>query len=133
MKLKSELISIKFQQFFDTLANPKLICPIQTIPLTCKLKIEAKFEYPLSDFGSFSYFQTSLSLRVEQNLQKLQKIDINDLKLLFQCYILIPRKCPRKTPLKTQWGGGAIMHEKLLNDYQISDYQKSTSKMKSTM
>ena len=33
MKLKSELISIKFQQFFNTLADSKLICPIQTILL----------------------------------------------------------------------------------------------------
>ena len=50
-------------------------------------------------------FQTSLLLRVEQRLQKLPKFDINDLKLLFHSYILIPRKCPRKTPFKTQWGG----------------------------
>ena len=93
VKLKSELISIKFQQFFNTLADPKLICSIQTIP---KKKVN------LSNFGSFSYFQTPLSLGVEQGLQKLPKIDINDLRLLFYCYILIPRKCPRKTPFKTQ-------------------------------
>ena len=65
-------------------------------------KKEAIFEYPLSNFGSFSYFQTSLSLGVEQGLQKLQKFDINDLRLLFHCNILIPRKCPRKTPFKAQ-------------------------------
>ena len=59
---------------------------------------------PLSNFGSFSYFQTSLSLGVEQGLQKLPKFDINDLKLLFHCYILIPKKCPRKIPFKTQCG-----------------------------
>ena len=52
----------------------------------------------MSNFGSFSYFQTSLSLGVGQVLQKLS----NDLKLLFHCYILIPGKCPRKTPFKTQ-------------------------------
>ena len=56
----------------------------------------------MSNFGSFSYFQTSLSLGVKQGLQKLPKYDINDLKLLFHCHILIPRKCPRKTPFKTQ-------------------------------
>ena len=56
----------------------------------------------MSNFGSFRYFQTSLSLGVEQGLQKLPKFDINDLKLLFHCYILISRKCPRKTPFKTQ-------------------------------
>ena len=62
----------------------------------------------MSNFGSFSYFQTSLSLGVEQGLQKLPKFDINDLRLLFHCYILIPRKCPRKIPFKTQcvWRGG---------------------------
>ena len=56
----------------------------------------------MSNFGSFSYFQTSLSLGVEQGLQKLQKFNINDLILLFHCNILIPWKCPRKTPFKTQ-------------------------------
>ena len=52
----------------------------------------------MSNFDSFSYFQTSLSLGVEQGLQKLPKYDINDLRLLFHSYILIPRKCPSKTP-----------------------------------
>ena len=60
----------------------------------------------MSNFGSFSYFQTSISLRVGQVFQNLPTFDINDLKLLFHCYILISRKCPRKTPFKTQWGGG---------------------------
>ena len=31
---------------------------------------------------------------------------MNDFRLLFHCYILISRKCPRKTPFKTQWEGG---------------------------
>ena len=31
VKLKFEFISIKFWLFFNILANPKLICPIQTI------------------------------------------------------------------------------------------------------
>ena len=39
---------------------------------------------------------------------KLPKFDINYLKFLFHCYFLIPRKCPRKTPFKTQ-GGGALV------------------------
>ena len=65
-------------------------------------KKEAKFEYPLSNFDSFSYFQTSLSLGIEQRLQKLPKCDINELRLLFPCYILIPRKCPCKTLFKAQ-------------------------------
>ena len=62
----------------------------------------------MSNFDSFSYFQTSLSLGVEQGLQKLPKFDINDLRLLFHCYILIPRKCPHKNPLKTQCPPGFI-------------------------
>ena len=64
----------------------------------------------MSNFGSFSYFQIYLSLGVKQGLQKLQKIDINDLRLLFHCNILIPKKCPRKTPFKAQCGGGGGEH-----------------------
>ena len=44
MKLKSELISNKFQQL--ALANPKLIWKLS-------------LGYHLSTFGSYSYFQTS--------------------------------------------------------------------------
>ncbi len=43
-----------------------------------------------------------ISLGVKQWLQKVPKFDINDIRILFYCYILIPRKCPRKTPFKTQ-------------------------------
>ena len=60
----------------------------------------------MSNFGSFSYFQIFLSLGVQQGLQKLPKLDINDIGLLFHRYILIPRKCLRKPPFKTQGGGG---------------------------
>ena len=35
-------------------------------------------------------------------------IDVNDLRLSFHCYILIPRKCPHKNPLKTQCPPGFI-------------------------
>ena len=56
----------------------------------------------MSNFDNFSYFQTFLSLGVKQGLQKLPKFDIYDLKLLFHCNILIPKKCPRKTLFKTQ-------------------------------
>ena len=41
-------------------------------------------------------------LSIEQGLQKLQKFDINDLRLLFHCNILVPKKYPRKTQFKTQ-------------------------------
>ena len=53
----------------------------------------------MSILGRFSYFQTFFTLGVEQGLQKLPKFDINNFKLLFH---LIPRKCLRKTPFKTQ-------------------------------
>ena len=69
----------------------------------------------MSNFGSFSYFQTSLSLGVGQVLQKLPKFDINDLKLLFHCFILIPRKCPHKIPFKTQKSRKICQHHKFLN------------------
>ena len=59
----------------------------------------------MSNFAGFGYFQTFISLGVKQGLWKLPKFDINDFKLLIHCYILIPKKCPRKTPLKTQCGG----------------------------
>ena len=58
------------------------------------------FEYTLSNFGSFSQFQTFLSLGVEQGLHKLPEFDLNDLRLSFHYYILIPRKCLRKTPFQ---------------------------------
>ena len=43
------------------------------------------------------------SIDVEQELQKLPRFDIKDLKLLFHCNILIPKKCPCKTPFKAQF------------------------------
>ena len=36
VKLKSELIFIKFQYFFNVLADPKPICSTQTIPSMCE-------------------------------------------------------------------------------------------------
>ena len=64
--------------------TPSWFVPYKQFYQHVKFKKEAKFEYPLSNFGSFSYFQTSLSLGVEQGLQKLPKFDINDLRLLFR-------------------------------------------------
>ena len=52
------------------------------------------------NFGSFSFFQASIWLRVNKVLQKLTKSFNNELKHLFQCCILIPRKCPPKTPFQ---------------------------------
>ena len=51
-------------------------------------------------FGSFSFFQASLWLRVKKVLQKLTKSYKRELRHLFQCCTLIPRKRPRKTPLQ---------------------------------
>ena len=59
----------------------------------------------MSNIGSCwssCWIQTSLSLEVEQGLQKLPKFDINDLRLLFHGNILIPWKCLRSK----QWGWG---------------------------
>ena len=64
--------------------------------------------FPLSNFDSFSYFQTFLSLGVEQGLQKPAKFDINDLRLLFHCYILIPRNVRVKPHSKHSVGGGGV-------------------------
>ena len=47
-------------------------------------------------------FIEELRVGVQQGLQKLQKFDINDLRHLFHCNMLILRKYPRKTPFKAQ-------------------------------
>ena len=51
-------------------------------------------------FYSFSFFKESLWLVVDKVLQKLKKSYKSDIRLLFQCCILIPSKCPRKTPFQ---------------------------------
>ena len=65
--------------------------------------------HPLPTFGSYSFFQASIWLRDDKVLQKLTKSYKNELRHLFQCCILIPRKCPRKTPFQhtVQWCEGA--------------------------
>ena len=65
-------------------------------------KKKLTLRHPSPTFGSFSFSQASIWLRVNKVLQKLQEFDINDLRLLFHCNILIPRKCSRKTPFKAQ-------------------------------
>ena len=91
-----------FGSFLIPLPTPSWSFPYKQFYWRVTSRKEAKFEYPLSNFGSFSYFQTFRSLGVEQGLQKLPKLDINDLKLVFHCYILIHRKCQHKTPFRTQ-------------------------------
>jgi hypothetical protein len=60
-------------------------------------KKKLSLRHPLPTIGSFSFFQTSLWLGVDKVLQKLAKSYKSELKHLFQCCILIPRKYPRKT------------------------------------
>ena len=60
--------------------------------------------HPLPTFGSFSFFQASLWLGVNKVLQTLTKSYKNELRHLFQCCILIPRKCPHKTPFQQTVG-----------------------------
>ena len=56
--------------------------------------------YPLLTFGSFSFFHAFIWLGVDKILQKLAKCYESYLRHLFQCYILIPRHCLRKTPFQ---------------------------------
>ena len=63
-------------------------------------KKKLSLRHPLPTFGSFSFFQASLWLGVDKVLKKLTKFYKSELKNLFQCCILIPRKCPRKTPFQ---------------------------------
>ena len=51
-------------------------------------------------FGSFSFFQASLWLGVDKVLLELTKSLKGELRHAFQCCILIPRKCPNKTPFQ---------------------------------
>ena len=63
-------------------------------------KKKLSLRHPLPTFGSFSFFQASIWLGVDKVLQKLTKSYKNELRHLFQCIILIPRKCPHKTPFQ---------------------------------
>ena len=45
-------------------------------------------------------------LGADKGIRKLLKFDRNELRFYFHCGILIPRKCPHKTPFKAQWGRG---------------------------
>ena len=65
---------------------------------------------PLSIFGIFSYFKTSLTrFGVYKGLQNLRKSDKNELRLLIYSYILISKKDSLLNLLNLGWkGGGAI-------------------------
>ena len=61
---------------------------------------KSSLKHPLRTFGSFTFFRASLWLGVNKVLQKLTKSYKGELRHLFQCCILIPWKCPRKTPFQ---------------------------------
>ena len=63
-------------------------------------KKKLSLRHPLPTFGSFIYFQASLWPWVDKVLQKLTKSYKSELENLFQWCILIPRKCPHKTPFQ---------------------------------
>ena len=63
-------------------------------------KEKISLRHPLPTFVTFSFFQASIWLGVDKVLQKLTKSYKNELRHLFQCCILIPRKCPHKTPFQ---------------------------------
>ena len=72
-------------------------------------KKKLSLRHPLPTFGSFSFFQASLWLGVDKVLQKLSKSYKSELRNLFQCCILIPRKYPCKIPFQhTVWDWAAI-------------------------
>jgi hypothetical protein len=83
MSLTTPSQSVSHKQFHQCMNHKKKLC----------------LRHPLPTFGSFSYFQVS-RLRVDKVLQKLTKSHKSELRHLFWCCILIPRKCPRKTPFQ---------------------------------
>ena len=78
--------------------------------------------HPLPTFCRFSFFQASLWLGVDKVLQKLPKSYKSEVRHLFHCYILIPRKCPRKTLFQHTVG-----HEGDSSDFGISINPKTLS------
>ena len=60
-------------------------------------KKKLSLRHPLPTFGNFSFFQASLWLRVDKVHWKLTKSWKSEYRQVFQCCILIPRKCPCKT------------------------------------
>ena len=77
MKLKSELISIKFLFFLIPLPTPSWSVTHKQFYQCVNTKKKLSLGYSLSSFSSYSYFQTSLWLGVEKGLQKLTRFDKN--------------------------------------------------------
>ena len=68
--------------------------------------------YPIPTFSSFNFFRASFWFN--KVLQKLIKSYKSELRHLFQYCILIPRKCPCKTPFQHTvcgWGWGSISYQ----------------------
>ena len=91
MSLPSPSQSVSHKQFHQCLNHKK--------------KLSLRHSSP--SFGSFNLFQASFWLGVDKVLQNLLKSYKIELRHSFQSCILIPRKCPRKTPFQHTVGGGA--------------------------
>jgi hypothetical protein len=63
-------------------------------------KKKLSLRHCLPTFGNFSFCQASFWLGVNKVLQKLTISHKSELRHLFQYCILIPRKCPHKTPFQ---------------------------------
>ena len=75
--------------------------------------MKLSFRHHLPTFGSSSFFQASIWHGVDKVLQKLTKFYKSELRHKLQWCILIPRKCPRKTPFQHTVGGGVKNCENL--------------------
>ena len=92
--------------------------------------------HPIPSFGSFSFFQTSLWFGVDKVLQKITKSWKSEVRHLYQWCNLIPKKCPRKTPLQHTVPPSPMSEVFLLlyvsnfdQFWPLSPYQLSTSFM----
>ena len=122
MKLKSDLILIKFSY----LLTPSQSVSHKRFHQCVNHKKKLSLRHPLPTFGSFSFFKASLWLGVDKILKKLTKSYKGEHRHLFQCCILIPMKCPRKTPFQhtvpptVLQGGAKVVFRKLVFDiYQL--------------
>ena len=100
VKLKSELIFKNLSISLMFLPTPSQSVSHKRFHQCVNHKKKLSLRHPLPTFVSFSFFQTSLWLGVDKELQKLTKSYKNELKHLFQYCILISRKCPHKTPFQ---------------------------------
>ena len=85
-------------------------------------------------FDGFSFFHTSLWGYVDKILQKLTKCYKSELRHLFECSILVPRKCLRKTPFQHTVRGALcfvkFFFEDMNADKSFLSMQKSQKRKK---